>query len=261
MLAAIWRKTKAAWKSFSEDTALAIDYGDIRHIIRNVLLLLLALVFIGGSIALITLIIMLNIEFIFYWIIAPIVALIFIIHLFSECLKEEKEDEIKDIPVIDDVETELIRQRAMEIYPELQVLLFSALQSVAQITPLLRPHDPAEIETSTARAKHFYIDGKNVIFQFEGTLESSIDRVTEDMIQRELQRSIAKYISRYPLLIHSESQGRVPLEVLDVKNCGSYVLIEVCQTTEASIPMIDARRRARIERQQKQQRFLDEDYR
>ena len=98
------------------------------------------------------------------------------------------------------------------------------------------------------------------IFQVECALETSIDKVTEDIIQRELQRNVIKQCPRHPMLISSEAQGRAPVEVLDVKNLGNRVLIEVCLTTAASIPLIEARRRARVERQQRQQAVIDQDY-
>ena len=52
----------------------------------------------------------------------------------------------------------------------------------------------------------------------------------------------------------------VKVEVLDVKPLGGHVCIDVVLTTAASIPLIEARRRARVERQQKAQTYMDADY-
>ena len=65
------------------------------------------------------------------------------------------------------------------------------------------------------------------------------------------------------MLISPEAGGRAPVEVLGVKNCGSRVLIDFVFTTKKAIPMIDACRRARIERQKRQERprpYIDDDY-
>lgn len=161
---------------------------------------------------------------------------------------------------IDPVEEELARQRAREMQGELLALMFQAVQSTAAITPLVRPHDPYEIQTSTPSGDHFFMKGLVPIYQFEVDLESEVDKVMVDNLQRELQRHVTKQATRFPLLCSLEAQGRSPVEVLDVKPLGGHVCIDVVLTTAASIPLIEARRRARVERQQKAQTYMDADY-
>lgn len=133
------------------------------------------------------------------------------------------------------------------------------IQNASAITPLLRPHDEFSIEIATL-ADHFYLDGVDPVFQFENDLEAAIDKAQNDSIQRETQRFAAKNITRYPQLISEEAKGRSPIEVLDVKNLGGRVCFDVVLTTSSTIPKIDARRRARVERQQRQQATTDPDY-
>ena len=161
---------------------------------------------------------------------------------------------------VDPVEEELARQRAREMQGELLALMFQAVQSTAAITPLVRPHDPYEIQTSTPSGDHFFMKGLVPVYQFEVDLESEVDKVMVDNLQRELQRHVTKQAARFPLLCSLEAQGRAPVEVLDVKPLGGHVCVDAVLTTAASIPLIEARRRARVERQQKQQAFVDFDY-
>lgn len=197
------------------------------------------------------------------WPIALVVAIVASWLYNRSCTKDE------EISAGDDeVEVELVRQRAREMYDEVHSIMFQAIQGAASITPLLRPHDLYEIECSSARGDHFYMlvvqnGNKKVnipVYQFECELEAPIDKSQNDIIQRELQRYLAKQAARYPLLISPESQGRSPLEVLDIKNMGGHIVCEIVHTTAASIPLIEARRRARVERQQRQQAFTDADY-
>lgn len=158
-----------------------------------------------------------------------------------------------------EVDVELIRQRAREQYEDVRAVMFHAIQGAATITPLMRPYDEFAIEIATA-GDHFYLDGPDPVFQFENDLEVAIDKAQNDSIQRETQRFAAKNITRYPQLISEEAKGRSPIEILDVKNLGGRVCFDVVLTTTSTIPKIDARRRARVERQQRQQTISDPDY-
>jgi len=93
-------------------------------------------------------------------------------------------------------------------------------------------------------------------FSFEIDLTTAIDKTQEDIILREIQRHTNKHALRYPQLIE---QGRAPV-VLDVKNCGCFILVEVVLYNGDSKSMIEARRRARIERRQRSGDTFDRDF-
>ncbi len=48
--------------------------------------------------------------------------------------------------------------------------------------------------------------------------------------------------------------GRFPVEILTVRGVGRKVIIDAVITSEKSIPIIEARRQARVERQKRQER-------
>lgn len=98
------------------------------------------------------------------------------------------------------------------------------------------------------------------MYQWEADLEGEIDKTQEDNILRELQRHVVKNLPRYPMLLSDEARGRAAVEVLDVKNLGGHVLIETVLVNATSIPLVDARRRARAERPAKQERIDDPRY-
>jgi hypothetical protein len=158
----------------------------------------------------------------------------------------------------DEVEEELSRERAQESYEDVRQLMFSTIQDVSENTSLVCPRDEFEIETASSR--HFYMQGVVPIYQFDNDLTAEIDSDEVRIIQQELQRHAAKQIKRYPVLISSSTKGYSPIEILDVKNLGQHVLIEVVLTTDDSIPIIDARRRARMEHQKRKERFDDPRY-
>ena len=74
---------------------------------------------------------------------------------------------------------------------------------------------------------------------------------------QEIQRHIMKNASRFPLLL---VDGRAP-EVIDVIALGKRVVIEVMRSTPTARPIIEARRKARVERQVRQKRVEDPRYR
>ena len=168
-------------------------------------------------------------------------------------------------PNVSDTETdcELIRQRAAEMQDTVMDFMYRVLVAVSPNTPILRPLDVRSIEKSSASGESFYLDGDIVIYQAEAETEGEITSEIENDIRNRIQHEALKYIRDYPMLISPESGGRAPVEVLSVKNLGRSVLIDFVFTSKASIPIIDARRRARVERQQREQRqraYIDEDY-
>lgn len=162
-----------------------------------------------------------------------------------------------------EVDMELARQRGAELQSAALALMFRVLVAVSSFTPIIRPYDERSIEIRSTKGESFYMDGEVVIYQAEAEVEGEVTPDVEDTIQRELQRYAVKYAPDYPMLVSPEAGGRAPVEVLAVKNLGNRVVIDFVFTTAKSIPMIEARRRARIERQQRQERptrYIDDDY-
>jgi len=254
---AVWRKLTTFINDIFEDTAVAVEKGNTKRAVINIS------VCVGGFIlfaafgySLLALAIIYR-GFLFTWVGIPAIVILVISYLLAD--KKDKPEEV-DEAAADEVEVRLICEYAGEIYEDLRNLLFNAMQSAAANTPLARPNDEYEIETSAARGNHFYLDGRIVVFQFEGDVQPPIDRSKINLVQQELQRRVNQHVRRYPILISDEAKGRAPVEVLDIKNAGGHVLIEIVITSSNSIPLIEARRRARIEYQVKQERVQDPDF-
>lgn len=158
------------------------------------------------------------------------------------------------------VDAALAEQRAEENYDSVRSLICQSIVATSQTTKITRPLDEFAVETASLGA-HFYMAANIPVYQFEAILDAPIDKAEEDIILRELQRNTIKLVARYPMLCSDEARGRAPVEILDVKNLGGRIVIEVVLTNAASLPMIEARRRARIERKQRQTQYSDEDYR
>lgn len=164
---------------------------------------------------------------------------------------------------VNDVDIELARQRAIDMQGYALGLMLQVLIAISSFTPVIRPRNTHDIEVRSTDGASFYMKDNIVIYQAEAEIEGEITPEVEDTIQREAQRYAQKYITDYSMLISPEAGGRAPVEVLGVKNCGSRVLIDFVFTTTKAIPIIDARRRARVERQMKQERptpYTDPDY-
>lgn len=161
------------------------------------------------------------------------------------------------------VDIELARQAALDMQGHAMNLMLRVLIAISSFTPVIRPRDTHNIEVRSTDGASFYMKDDIVIYQAEAEVEGEITPEVEDTIQREAHRYAQKYIADYPMLISPEAGGHAPVEVLGVKNCGSRVIIDFVFTSAKSIDMINARRRARIERQKRQERptnYTDPDY-
>lgn len=164
---------------------------------------------------------------------------------------------------IDNIDEELARQEGLEMQDYAIRFMLRVLNAIAPFTPIIRPRSERDIEISAKDGALFYMDGPVTIFQAEVGVEGEITPEVEETIRREVQRYARKYIPDYPMLISQEAGGHSPVEILSVKSCGNRVLIDYVFTSAASLPMIKARRRARIERQKRAERidqYIDEDY-
>lgn len=164
---------------------------------------------------------------------------------------------------VTDVDIELARQKAFDMQGYALGLMLQVLIAISSFTCVVRPRNTHDIEVHTTDGASFYMKNDVVIYQAEVEVEGEITPEVEDTIQREAQRYAQKYITDYPMLVSPEAGGRAPVEVLGVKNCGSRVLIDFVFTSAKSASMIEARRRARAERQMKKERtttYTDPDY-
>lgn len=141
--------------------------------------------------------------------------------------------------------------------------MLRVLISISSFTAVVRPRTERDIEAPTKDGASFYMKDGIVVYQVEAMVEGEITPAVEDTIQCEAQRYALKYVVDYPMLISPEAGGRAPVEVLTAKNCGNRVLIDFVFTTKRALTLIDARRRARIERQKRQEQpkpYTDPDY-
>lgn len=175
--------------------------------------------------------------------------------------EEDTPSQDSEAPITSDVDKVLIAERAVELQDEVRALMFVSIQGASATTPIVRPHEEYDIQPSKASGKCFYLYQDIIpVYQWEADLEGEIDKTQEDNILRELQRYTVKNLPRFPMLMSDEARGRAAVEILDVKNLGGHVQIETVLVNAASIPLVDARRRARAERQVRQERIEDPRY-
>lgn len=174
--------------------------------------------------------------------------------LYSAILKFLGVD-IDDGSGADSTTVELAEQEAQEVHNELLLLVYNALAEAADYTPLQRPRDTYSIETS--REKPYRMDGAMAVHQFEADFSGTLDRFKLDSLSRDIQRRIDKHARRYPLLMRD---GRPPV-LFDIKDNGNFLLLEVVLYADSYSGKIEARKRARIERQHCQERIDDPRYR
>ncbi len=148
----------------------------------------------------------------------------------------------------------LAEQEAEEVHEELGVLVYNALAEAADYTPLQRPRDVYSIETS--REKQYRLDGAMAVHQFEADYSGTLDLSKLDSLFRDVQRRINKHARRYPGLVRD---GHPPV-LFDIKDNGNFLLLEVVLYADSYSGKIDARKRARIERQHNQERVEDPRY-
>lgn len=106
------------------------------------------------------------------------------------------------------------------------------------------------------RDTKFRMDEMMAVHQFEVDYEGDMDGAMQDAILRELQRQVNKYSSRYPLLLRD---GRPPV-VYDLSKASNFLVVEVVLYSEDHKDKIEARRRARVIRQQKVADTYDPDF-
>ena len=154
----------------------------------------------------------------------------------------------------DEVDEVMAEQEAAENYDDMRNLVYNAIVSVAENAPIHRPRDEFTIETN--REKPYRMDGDMAIYQFEVDYNGVLERSMFGSLLQEIQRYINKYGRRYPLLMW---YGHPPV-VFDLKDAGGFMILEIVLYSDRYKDKIDARKRARIARQQKAGDTYDRDF-
>ena len=239
-------KSFAAWFAavcvkYCNLIAEGIDNRSLRQIIANSTILLIFCGF-WGAIALLLLYLMYQLWYV-------ILGGYLIVTLFSEWLKGGDPETVPESPATE-VDKLLIQQRANELYDDVLSFVYTIVQVVAGYTPLCSPLSQYDIQYPSSMGNRFYFINELLpVFRFDVTLSASVDQMQLDVIHRELQQQVSKQADRFKFLRAPDAEGHPPIEILDLKNMGGSVVIEVVQTTAASLPLIEASRRARVERQ------------
>lgn len=241
--------------SLCNGVADGIEHKNAKQAVSNVFLILL---FVADIVLVGLLLLLLAVRF--WWVL--LIVWLGGSLIYSMVHKDGTTDGGGDNVTDDEVETELATMRGREYHEPMRALTFYGIQGAASNTPLSRPRDEFDIETAT-EGDHFILEGKgkDAVYQFECDLEAPIAseevKAQEDIMLREIQRHMLKNAPRFPLLLED---GRAP-EVIDVIALGKRAVIEVIRNTPTARPIIEARRRARVERQVRQKRVEDPRYR
>lgn len=161
--------------------------------------------------------------------------------------------EVPPVPTTE-VAVELARQRGVELQKYMLAFLYRIIVATRSATDAQPPNDEKGVWVSSPDGQSFYMSGEVVIFQGEVQIDGDITSDVEDTMQKELQEAVPKYIDEFPELIDPNVKGRPPVEILTIRGVGRKVIIDAVITTEKSIPLIEARRQARVERQKRQER-------
>ena len=253
ILKALFKKCFEIVNRYAEKTTMLIEKGLWTQVLWQVLQGVSVFLIAISLILLLCYLISVYFEFVLYFVFIPV----FVIYALYSWATMPNEEVTTDFNM---VEEELIKQKASDLHDILGELMFDAITSVSSNTALKRPLDISDIQRSSA-SEGFYLYKNIPIFQFECSADTALEKGEETIILRELQRSINRKIQRYPLLTSIESKGQMPVEVLDVRSLGGFVLIEVViNNSEESRALIEAKRRARIEREQKVNSLYDNDF-
>lgn len=259
------RLMKTLWSCIGnilEEIAEAIEDGEYSYAVKKVFVLLATALSIIGFLVLLVALLYAGRKVIFA-VVSPILIVALLMASYRVNYSGGSCDGNNDLG--DEVDEELAYQRGLEMQGYAMSFMLRVLVAISSFTVVNRPRTERDIEAPTKDGASFYMKNGIVIYQAEVEIEGDgeVTKEVEDILQREIQRYALKYISDYPMLISPEAGGCAPVEVLAVKNCGNRVLIDFVFTTRKALTMIDTRRRARIERQKRQERprpYIDEDY-
>lgn len=154
----------------------------------------------------------------------------------------------------DEFDHMMAEERAREDHSSLSPLIFQAILSASENTSIVRPRDQLSIESS--RDKSYYFEGNMAVHQFEIDFSGQLEANQAEIILEEIRRQVVKYAQRYPLTIR---EGRLPV-MYDIKNAGSFLILEVVLYSSENEDKILARRRARFEHKRRMGEVYDRDF-
>lgn len=154
---------------------------------------------------------------------------------------------------VDPVEVELSKQEADELHDDIAELIFNAIIDTETVE-FKKPRSKDSI--AAGKETPFVMDGIMAVHRFWVDINSSSVKFNEDFAVRQLQRHTNQQGKRYPQLYRD---GRAPI-IFDIKNNGDFAVIEVVLYSEKYKNKIEARRKARIARQQMMGDSHDRDF-
>ena len=190
--------------------------------------------------------------FFFWFVFLPLAGIFGIIAHF-----EKKNPDI-DSPSDYSLEDELVRQRAEEVYDFVRDAAYSVIADVSEYTPLVRPASPSAIETNV----RIYVREHVAFFQFNSPISDTVD--VNDLRER-LQTRLTQKLRGLELpgipseMVIWHNRPYVPLQIYSVSDTGASVNMDLVFADDASIPLLEAKARARLERQ-RQNSYRDNDF-
>lgn len=153
------------------------------------------------------------------------------------------------------VEVEYNEQEAEALHDDIAELTYNAIINTDAVD-FKKPRNVDSIEAGTETP--FVMDGIMAKHRFWADLNlTSVNvKFNEDFAVQQLQRHMNQQAKRYPQLYRD---GRPPI-IFDIKNNGDFVVIEVVLYSEKYKSKIEARRKARIARQQMMGDSYDRDF-
>lgn len=248
----LYSKVKGQVLSLWNDSKSALAENKLGHAIVDLVgIALMAVAIVLGSYALL-LFMWINRIFFFWWVFFPLIVILAIVIHFEK--KGPETESSSD----NSLEDELVRQRAEEAHDFVRDATYSVIVDVSEYTPLVRPASPSAIETNV----RIYVREHVAFFQFNCPISDTVDandlrerlqtRLTQKLRGRELPGIPSEMViwNRHPY---------APLQVYSVSDTGASVNIDLFFADDVSIPLLEAKARARLERQ-RQNSYRDNDF-
>lgn len=188
----------------------------------------------------------------FWWVLFPL-GVIFALVIYFEKKTPEIESSSDN-----SLEDELVRQRAEEAHDFVRDATYSVIVDVSEYTPLVRPASPSAIETNV----RIYVREHVAFFQFNCPISDTVD--ANDLRER-LQTRLTQKLRGHELpgipseMVIWNRHPYAPLQVYSVSDTGASVNIDLFFADDVSIPLLEAKARARLERQ-RQNSYRDNDF-
>ncbi len=230
----------------------ALERDDLGHAVLNIvaIILMAAAGILGGYGFFIF--IWMHWNLFFWWVLLPAATIIALVAYF-----ENKNHDAGCASDYSD-EDELLRQRAAEVYDFVRDAAYSVISDVSEYTPLIRPASPSAVETNV----RIYVREHVAFFQFNNPISDTVD--VNDLRER-LQTRLTQKLRGHELpgipseMVVRNARPYAPLQVYSVSDTGPSVNIDFVFADDTSIPLLEAKARARLERQ-RQTSYRDTDF-